>query len=95
MAELGIDKKTAMVARLGELLREIPKAEGTRLAGRERGSNSGVGGTKTEPPTNIATLAEMGIDRKTSAIAQQLASLSPEMRAAHAVPPAVPKRNRR
>lgn len=67
--------KIEALARLGELLREIPKAEGGRPSKTS---------TTSEPVlVQPETLAEMGIDRKTSAIAQQLAALSPEMR--HAI----------
>jgi len=74
--------KTDALSRLGEILRDMPRSEGTRLAGRVKGSNSGVGGTKTERPTDAPTLAELGIDRKTAAVAQQLAALAPDVRQA-------------
>lgn len=56
--------------RLGELLRDMPKATGVRMAGRDS-----VGGTVLVPPKNEPTLAEIGIDKKTSARAQKLAAL--------------------
>ena len=57
--------KIDALAGLGELLKQTPKAEG----GRPR---------KTSTPSeqvSTLTLAEMGIDRKTSSLAQRLASL--------------------
>jgi N6-adenosine-specific RNA methylase IME4 len=74
--------KTRALGRLGELLKDLDKAKGTRLAGREPGSNKGIGGTKQEPPTNTPTYAELGIDKKTASVAQQLASLPASTREA-------------
>lgn len=59
--------------RLGEILQAMPKAAGVKMAGRDS-----FGGTKTEPPKNAPTLAEIGIDKKTSARAQKLAALPDE-----------------
>jgi len=58
--------KVEALAGLGELLKQTPKAEG----GRPRKT-----GTPSEP-VSMPTLAEMGIDKKTSSLAQRLASLS-------------------
>lgn len=60
--------------KLGDILAAMPKATGTRsqLAGRDSS-----GGAKSEPPeTFIPRLADIGIDKKTSARAQQLAVLA-------------------
>jgi hypothetical protein len=38
------------------------------MAGRDKGSNSGVGGSRVEQPTTTATLADLGLDRKTAAV---------------------------
>jgi N6-adenosine-specific RNA methylase IME4 len=62
--------KIEALARLGELLRELPKNDGARGIGR-----SGV------PPKN-PTLTDLGLDKKTSAVAQQLAALPVETRLA-------------
>lgn len=56
---------------LGEILKDTPKSEGRKLNGRDS-----FGGTRQEPPKNEArTLAEMGVDKKTSSMAQKLAAL--------------------
>jgi hypothetical protein len=58
------------------MLKATPKASGSRgaLAGRDTS-----GGTILEPPENqTPTLAEIGIDKKTSSLAQRIASLPPE-----------------
>ena len=58
---------------LGQLLREMPKNEGTRRQLKGRDSS---GGSKTEPPEkDTPTLAKLGIDKKESMEAQQLAAL--------------------
>lgn len=59
--------------KMGQQLRETPKATGTR--GQLQGRDSS-GATKTEGPENgVPTLAELGITYKESAIAQKLAGL--------------------
>ena len=64
--------KTRALTRLGELLRDMPKAEGTRGKGRPK-----LGGTQTEPPKHATTptLADIGVTKKVAAVAQQLAAL--------------------
>jgi hypothetical protein len=63
--------KIRALAKLGQLLKDSDRNEGIRLAGRDC-----FGGTKTEPPKNAPpTLADLGIDKKMSSLAQQLASL--------------------
>lgn len=62
--------KTYALARLGELLSVMPKATGTAGVGRPA-----LGGSKREPPKSTATYAELGIDKKTASVAQQLAAL--------------------
>jgi N6-adenosine-specific RNA methylase IME4 len=61
--------KIRALARLGELLKDLEKAKGAQ----------GVGKSKSAVPeryhTQPPTLADLGIDKKTSAIAQQLANL--------------------
>ena len=53
----------------GTVLKAMPKATGTVLAGRDS-----FGATKMEAPENNApTLAELGINYKTSSLAQKLA----------------------
>jgi len=65
-----LEIKTYALAKLGELLAAMPKAKGTRGQLISRGV---IGGTNSEPPIN--TLADLGLDKKTSAVAQQLAAL--------------------
>ena len=65
--------KIDALAGLGKLLEQTPKAKGSR----GRGPGRGKGGAVVEPPFNEPpTLADMGIDKKTSSLAQRLASLS-------------------
>jgi hypothetical protein len=62
--------KIEALRKLGEILKETPKNEGRRMNGRD------VGGSLREPPTDDRpTLAELGVDKKTSAMAQKLADL--------------------
>ena len=57
--------------KLGDKLAEFPKAKGTAGMGRPK-----IGGTKSEPPKDDQpTLAEIGIDRKRSALAQKLSEM--------------------
>jgi len=63
--------KIDALAGLGKLLEETPLPSGTHYRG------GGGSGTSREPLLNAPpTLAEMGIDKKTSSLAQRLASLS-------------------
>lgn len=59
---------------IGEILIVSPKNTGVRMMG----STKGTGGTKIEPPSVIPTLAEMGLDKKTSKLAQDIAKLPDE-----------------
>lgn len=59
--------KIEALRQLGEFLRDIPKNRGELLRG-----------SKSEPRENVLTLADQGIDKKTSMTAQRLASLSAE-----------------
>lgn len=71
---------TRALARLGELLRPMDKATGTR--GTARGKNAS-GGIALEPPEPRApTLADLGLTKKVSAVAQQLAALPDDTREA-------------
>lgn len=63
--------------RLGSELAKAPKASGIRMAGRDS-----VGGTKTEPPNDTPTLAEMNVTKKRSTRAQKLAQIKIEELAA-------------
>lgn len=58
--------------KLGELLKGMDKNKGTRLKGGDRTIS---GGTFEEPPENIPTLADMGIDKKLSSKAQKIAAV--------------------
>ncbi len=55
--------------RLGEILQETPKNPGVRF----------LGGSQKEPPGNIPTLSELGLTKKDSMKAQQLALLPDEV----------------
>lgn len=72
--------KTRALAKLGELLRGIDKATGTR--GQLRGRDSSGSTVKEQPEKSGPSLADLGIDRKTAAVAQQLADLPPATREA-------------
>jgi hypothetical protein len=65
------------LARLGELLRDTPKATGGEHGGRAK-----VDGSRKEPSSPTPTLADLGLDKKTSMIAQQLAVMPKEVRRA-------------
>jgi hypothetical protein len=56
---------------LGDMLKATDRAKGTVLNGKDS-----FGSTKMEPPKNDApTLSDLGIDKKTSSLAQKLATL--------------------
>lgn len=68
--------KIEALRQLGNMLKETERNKGVRsqLAGRNIS-----GSTKLEPPeNNIPTLSDLGIDKKTSSLAQQVADLSDE-----------------
>jgi hypothetical protein len=65
---------------MGEFLKDGPKNTGTRgqqmAPGPGRGKRGKTGGDKMEPPVSSApTLAELGIDKKESRVAQALATI--------------------
>ena len=66
--------KLEALRKLGEILKDTPKNEGAKgLIG------GGTRGSKKEPRVNDALiLAQLGLDKKTSSIAQKLANLSDE-----------------
>lgn len=68
--------KVEALAQLGRMLKETPRAVGTRgqLQGRDASA-----GTKIElPESNIPTYIELGLDKKTSKLAQDIAKLPEE-----------------
>jgi N6-adenosine-specific RNA methylase IME4 len=76
--------KIHALARLGDLLKAMPKATGTRgqlvNAGPGRGK---TGGTKLEPPVSLTpTFADLGIGKKAASVAQALADLPEDTREA-------------
>lgn len=71
--------KMRALARLGELLKQLPKATGTRGQLVSRGV---IGSSKQEPPIDTPTLAELGISKKVAHIAQRLADLPVTLREA-------------
>ena len=63
--------KVEATRKLGEILLATPKAQGTKLNGRDS-----FGGTNVSPPKNDApTLDELGLTKRESALAQKLAGL--------------------
>lgn len=64
--------------KLGEILKEQPKATGTRTVG----GDAKAGGSVEVPPDQPPTLAELGISKKLSAEAQRLAELPEDKRRA-------------
>ena len=71
-SDLALSIKVEALRKLGEMLAASPKATGVRMAG------SSVGGAKVEPPTDTPTLADLGLTKKESAVAQKLAALPEE-----------------
>jgi N6-adenosine-specific RNA methylase IME4 len=69
--------KIEALGRLGELLTEMPKATGAQYGGRRP-----IDGVRAEPSIQHPTYAELGLEKKTAAIAQQLAALPSETRQA-------------
>ena len=67
--------KVEAMRKLGEILMATPKAKGVRTVG----GDSRSGGSISAPPENSApTLEELGLTKKESAVAQQLANLTDE-----------------
>lgn len=69
--------KIDALTRLGEMLKATPKA-----TGGEHGGRLAKDGSRVEPSNPTPTLADLGIDKKVSMVAQQLASLPDDMRQA-------------
>lgn len=63
--------KIEALRKLGEMLQNAPKAKGVRTVG----GDSRSGGSISAPPENTPTLADLGLSKKESAVAQKLASL--------------------
>ncbi len=66
------------VRQLGDMLKATERAKGTKsqIVGGSRGNAIITGSTKTEPPVNdTPTLSDLGINKKTSSLAQKLAAL--------------------
>jgi hypothetical protein len=75
--------KTRALAKLGELLRDMPKATGTRgklPAGPGRGKKTAV--ENIPPFVDVPSYADLGLDKATAAVAQQLALLPSAVREA-------------
>jgi len=70
--------KTHALAKLGELLRQMPKAGGPGVAGPGRGKTD----HRSALVPDRSTYAELGIDKKTAAVAQALAELPEPVRQA-------------
>jgi len=67
------DIKIEALAQLGRMLKDTPKAKGGEHGGKAR-----IDGTRSEPSNPTPTLADLGLDKKTSSIAQKLAALPAE-----------------
>jgi hypothetical protein len=74
--------KIHALARLGALLKEIPKASGTKREKGTRGVKGRISSTTVVPLLETPTLADLGLTRKIAAAAQQLDDLPPETREA-------------
>jgi hypothetical protein len=61
-----------LLAGAGELLAGMPKAEGTR--GQLKGKKTS-GGSIVQPPENMPTLADLGIEKTAASRAQKIAAL--------------------
>lgn len=71
-SDLALSIKVEALRKLGEMLQAQPKAQGTK----GRIARTDHGGYEVEPPSNDApTLAELGLSKKESAVAQKLADL--------------------
>lgn len=65
--------KVEALAQLGRMLKEMPKANGGEYGGKKA-----LDGTRIEPSNPTPTLADMGLDKKTSKLAQDIADLPEE-----------------
>lgn len=73
--KIALSIKVEALRKMGEILLATPKNKGVRTVG----GDSRSGGSISVPPENDApTLAELGLDKKESAVAQKLAGLSDE-----------------
>jgi hypothetical protein len=70
--------RTHALAKLGELLKAMPKAKGAKAGGKKAGPR----GSYVAPRDSTPTLAELGLDKKTAAVAQHLAHLPTTVREA-------------
>jgi hypothetical protein len=73
--------KIEALVKLGELLKEQPKATGTR---GQRIRRDASGGYQSEPPEKdgVPTLTDLCLGKRTSMIAQRLAALPDDLRQA-------------
>ncbi|MDP2601889.1 MAG: hypothetical protein Q8S00_04770 [Deltaproteobacteria bacterium] len=69
--------KVYALRKLGEMLKASERA-----TGGEHGGKSRIDGTRSEPSNPTQTLADLGIDKKISSLAQKIADLSDEKVAA-------------
>ena len=65
--------KVEALRQLGQMLDHSPRA-----TGGERGGRTKIDGTRSEPSITFPTLSEMGLDKKTSKLAQDIAKLTDE-----------------
>jgi hypothetical protein len=67
--------KIEALRQLGGMLKETPRNSGTRTVG---GSKKRSGGSPVVPHYETPTLAEMGLDKKTSVMAQDVSEFTEE-----------------
>lgn len=72
--------KFRALAKLGKLQEAMPKAKGSR--GQARGRDISGGIVIAPPEKDTPSLDDLGVDKKTAAIARQLAALPPNLREA-------------
>lgn len=72
-SDMALSIKVEALRKLGEMLHASDKASGTR--GIVQTGMRGTGGTEPEPPVDAPTLADLGLTKKESAVAQKLADL--------------------
>lgn len=62
--------KIEALAQLGRMLKDTPKNTGTKGV-VQSGMKGATGGDKVEPPVTAPTLKDLGLDKKTSSMAQK------------------------
>ena len=73
--DLAASIKVEALRKLGEMLQAAPKAKGAKTVG---GGGFSGGSVSAPPEDDAPTLADLGLTKKESAVAQKLADLSRE-----------------